>query len=122
MSHRGLWLVPAAAAVVVVVLVIALALGRGGSGGGSGAGRPFAASASISNRAVAFGDPLVARVDVVLDPRAIDPTSVTVQPSFGAYRVVGRSLRRTNGDGERLTFAYVLQCLDPICVPPTTRV
>jgi hypothetical protein len=122
MSHRALWLIPAAAAAVVVVLVIALALGWDRGSGGTAAARPFAAAASLSSRAVAFSDPLVARVDVVLDPRLVDPTSVEIQPSFGAYRVVGRSLRRTSGDGERLTYAFVLDCLDQVCVPPTARV
>jgi hypothetical protein len=121
MSHRALWLVPAAAAAVVVVLVVALALGWDRGGGGTAAARPFAAAASLSSRAVAFGDPLVARIDVVLDPRVVDPTSVEIQPSFGAYRVVGRSVERTSGDRERLTYGYVLQCLDPVCVPRTAR-
>jgi hypothetical protein len=122
-SHRALWLLPAAAAAVVVVLVVGLALGWDGSSGEEGApARPFAAAATLSSRAVSFGDPLVARVDVVFDPRAVDPASVAVQPSFGTYRVVSQSVKRTSGGGERLAYRYVLECLDAVCVPPGARV
>jgi hypothetical protein len=125
MSHRALWLLPVAAAAVVVVLVVGLALGWGEGESGTGAARtaqPFTATASLSSRAVSFGDPLAARLDIVLDPRAVDPASVTVQPSFGTYRIVGESLRTTNGAGERLSRRYVLECLDPVCAPPGPRV
>ena len=123
MRHRALWLVPAAAAAVVVVLVVGLALGWNGSDGSAPpAARPFAATASLSNRTVLFGDPLVARLDIVLDPRAVAPGSVEVTPSFGTYRVVGRSLRTTTAAGERLSYRYVLECLDPVCAPPSARV
>ena len=123
MSHRALWLLPAAAAAIVVVLAVGLALGWGDSRSGTaGPVRPFAAAASLSSRAVSFGDPLVARLDLVLDPRAVDPQSIDVRPSFGAYRVVGRSLRTTTGAGERFSYRYALECLDSICAPPSSRV
>jgi hypothetical protein len=123
MSHRALWLIPAAAAAVVVLLVVALAQDWGRSGGGTGSlPRTFAASTALSTRAVSFGDPIVARVDVVVDPRAIDPQTIGVQPSFGAYRVVGQSLKTTKGTGERLSYRFLLQCLEAVCVPPSARV
>jgi hypothetical protein len=122
-SHRALWLIPAAAAAIVVVLVVALAEGWDRSGGGTGGLlRAFAASATLSTRAVSFGDPLVAQLDLVVDPGAIDPQTVQIQPSFGAYRTVGQSLRTTRGAGESLSYRFVLQCLDPVCVPPSARV
>jgi hypothetical protein len=120
-SHRALWLIPAAAAAIVVVLVVALAQGWDRSGGGTGGlPRAFAASTTLSTRAVSFGDPLVARLDLVVDPGAIDPQTVQIQPSFGTYHVVGQALRTTAGG--RLSYRFVLQCLDPVCVPPSTRV
>ena len=123
MSHRALWLVPAAAAAVVVVLVVALAQGWDRGAGGTGSPpRAFAASTALSTRAVSFGDPLAAQLDLVVDPRAIDPRTVGVQPSFGAYRVVGQSLKTTKGAGERLSYRFQLQCLEPVCVPPNARV
>jgi hypothetical protein len=123
MTHRALWLVPAAAAAVVVVLVVALAL-HWDKGGGTSSGLPraFAASTALSPRTVLFGDPVVARLDLVVDPGAIDPTTVGVQPSFGAYRVIGQSLETTKGVGERLSYRFLLQCLDAVCVPPGDRV
>jgi hypothetical protein len=121
-SHRALWLVPAAAAAVVVVLVIALAQDWNRGGGSTGPPRPFASSTALSTRSASFGDPLVAQLDLVVDSRAIDPQTVVVQPSFGAYRVVGQSLRTTTGAGERLSYRFQLQCLEPVCVPPSARV
>jgi hypothetical protein len=123
MSRRVLWLVPAAAAAVVIVLVVGLALGwdKGGTDT-SRAATPLVAQASLSSRAVAFGDPLVARIDLVLDPRAVDPDSVEIRPSFGAYRVVGQTMKKTTGAGQRLSYRYVLECLDSVCAPPTARV
>ena len=121
MSRPALWLLPAAAATVVVVLVVGLALGWNESGSGTPASAQLAATTSLSSRAVAFGDPLVARLDLVLDPRAIARNSIEVTPSFGTYRVVSRSLRTTEA-GQRLTYRYVLECLDPVCAPPSARV
>jgi hypothetical protein len=123
MSHRALWLLPVAAAAVVVVLVVGLALGWDRSGNGtSHVTRPFAAATSLSSRTVSFGDPLVARLNVVVDPRSVDPASVEIQPSFGAYRIVSHTLERMSAGGERLAYRYVLECLDPVCVPGGDRV
>ncbi|MGE5273479.1 MAG: hypothetical protein ACM3QU_06935 [Verrucomicrobiota bacterium] len=123
MSHRALWLLPLAAAAVVVVLVVGLALGWDrGSAGSPPAVRPFAATASLSSRAVSFGDPLVARIDLVVDPRAVDPRSIDIRTSFGAYRVAGRSLRTTTDTVERLSYRYVLECLASVCAPVSSRV
>ena len=122
MSHRALWLLPAAATAVVVVLVVGLALGWDRSGDERTAPRPFAATTSLSIQAVSFGDPLVARLDVVVDPRSVDPASVEIEPSFGAYRIVGHTLDRMSGAGEHLAYRYRLECLDPVCVPAGNRV
>lgn len=122
MRHRALWLIPIAAAAVVVALVVGLALGWDGGGTDSPPARQFAATASLSSRAVSFGDLLVARLDVVLDPRAVDPRSIAIRPSFGAYRVVGQGLTTTTGAAERLSYRYVLECLDSVCAPPSTRI
>ena len=123
MSHRALWLLPVAGAAVAVVLVVGLALGWNGSGADVPRGtRPMAATASLSNRAVSFGDPLVARLDLVVDPRAVDPRSIAVRPSFGSYRVTGRRLRTAGGTAERLSYRWVLECLDSVCAPVSSRV
>ncbi len=122
MSHRALWLLPLAATAVVVVLAVGLALGWDRGGHGGTAARPFAATTSLSSRAVSFGDPLVARLDVVVDPRAVDPASIGIEPSFGGYRIVDHSLERTSESGERLVYRYVLECLDPVCMPAGDRV
>jgi hypothetical protein len=118
---RRLWIVPAA--VLALVLVVALAEGWG-TGGGHGRPpvQPFAAAASMSPATVSFGDRISARIDVVVDPRAVDPNSLDVQPRFGLYRVVGSTVKRTRGAGELRSYRYVLECLLPGCIPPSARV
>ncbi len=76
----------------------------------------------MSPTAVSFGDRLGARLDVVVDPRAIDVGSVEVRPRFGLNRVVGATLKRTHGAGDLLSYRYVLECLLPGCAPQGRRV
>ena len=71
----------------------------------------------MSPTAVSFGDRLGARLDVVVDPRAVDVGSVEVRPRFGLNRVVGATLKRTHGAGDLLSYRYVLECLLPGCAP-----
>ena len=53
---------------------------------------------------VSFGDPLTARLDLLVDPAAVDPAAIQVHPRFGLFRVTGTSLERTRGDGELLSY------------------
>ena len=111
------------AAVLAVLLVLFLALGwRQGGGAETFPAQAFAASASVSPSAVSFGDRLGARLDLVIDPRKIDDGSVEVRPRFGLNRVIGATLKHTNGAGELLSYRYVLECLLPGCAPQHARV
>ena len=111
------------AAALAILLVLFLALGwRPGNGHETHPAQPFAASASVSPTAVSFGDRLGARLDVVVDPRAVDVGSVEVRPRFGLNRVAGATLKRTHGAGELLSYRYVLECLLSGCAPQGARV
>jgi hypothetical protein len=115
---RRLWIVPAAALALAVVLVIALTQGTGGSGRADQPARALSATASLSARAVSFGDPFTARLDVVVDPRSVDPRTVEVQPRFGLYRVAGTDLKTVHGaNSELLSYRFALDCLLPGCTP-----
>jgi len=118
----AVWLLPAAALAVVLAFVIALALGWGEPKGTAAPSRAFTATASLSSRAISFGDPLSARLDVLVDPAAVDPAGIQVQPRFGLFRVTSTSLERNRGDGELLSYRFVLECLGGGCAPESDRV
>jgi hypothetical protein len=111
--------------VATAAFVLVLGLGLGWWNGADTAQRPrqaLSATASLSTREVAFGDPLGARVDVLVDPAVIDPASVFVHPSFGLYHVVGSARRTAHGAGDLVSYRYELECLGPSCIPLQPRV
>jgi hypothetical protein len=120
--NRALRLLPAAALAVALALVIALALGWGARENTAAPPRAFTATASLSSRAISFGDPLTARLDVLVDPTAVDPDGIEVRPRFGLFRVTETSVDRTRGDGVLLSYHFVLECLGAGCAPESDRV
>jgi len=80
----------------------------------------LAASASLAPRTFAFADRLSARIDVLVDPRAVDPASVRVRPRFGLFKVLARGLRTRRAGGVLLSYRYALECLVPGCLPGRT--
>jgi hypothetical protein len=110
-----------AVGVAVLALAIALALGwwqRGGSG--PVPGRPLTATATLGTHALSFGDPLSARVEVLVDPRKVDVASVRVRPRFAPWRIVSSSTDRHSGAGTLLGYRYTLECLSQACLPGRT--
>lgn len=81
--------------------------------------RPVRARTAVSDRIVAFGDTITARVDVALDVRQVDPDAVRVRATFGAWRRVGpaRFTREDAGSSTALRATYVLRCAKQACVP-----
>jgi hypothetical protein len=69
---------------------------------------------------VSFADPLGARLDVLVDPRRVDPASVRVRPRFGSFRIVSTELRTKKAGGVLLSYRYSLECLLPACLPGRT--
>jgi hypothetical protein len=108
-------------ACVAVVLAIALALGwwQHDSSGPAPA-QPAAATATLDTQALSFGDPLEARVDVLVDPRRVDLDSVRVRPRFAPWRVLSSTAERRSGAGTLLVYRYALECLSPACLPGRT--
>jgi hypothetical protein len=106
---------------VAVAVALALALGwwqRGSSG--PEPARPVTATATLDTQALSFGDPLAARVEVLVDPRQVDLASVRVRPRFAPWRVVSSSVERRSGAGTLLVYRYALECLSPACLPGRT--
>ena len=66
-----------------------------------------------------FGDPVIAHVEVVLNPKRVDPDSVELDVDFPPYRLaapVARSVRSVDGAME-IGYRYRLMCLRPVCRP-----
>jgi hypothetical protein len=79
---------------------------------------PPAYRATLTPREALFGDPLDARVDVVVDPAGSDPAGVRVRVDVRPYVASPpRVTRSSAGDLVRLTFAYHLRCLAKACLP-----
>ncbi len=111
---------PALVALGLPALVVlgGLALGWWGNGGAPAAPpAPLAATASLSARAISFGDPLTATLEVVVDPRSVDPAGVRVRARFAPYHVVGSNVETRSDGGVLRSYRYELECLEPACVP-----
>jgi hypothetical protein len=109
------------AGLVAVALAIALALGWWQQGGsGPVPEQPLAATARLGTHALSFGDPLNARVEVLVDPRQVAVASVRVRPRFAPWRIVSSSAERHSAAGTLLTYRYTLECLSPACLPGRT--
>jgi hypothetical protein len=80
-------------------------------------------STSITPRAHLFGDRVAAEVELLFDPRTVEPNSVQVDADFAPYDQLGRPRRlRADGDGlVRLRYQYALRCLAPSCAPAGAR-
>ncbi len=106
---------------VAATLAVGLALGWWRSGGSEARpALPISFSTRLSTQTLSFGDPLTARLDVVVDPRSVDPESVRVRPRFAPYRVVRASREVRSGAGMLLSYRYALECLVPACLPGRT--
>ena len=113
-----------AAALAAVVLLVGVAGGWWqGSGRAPRPSRPLVASASLWPRALEFGDPLVARLELLVDPAAVDAASVRVEPRFAPYRVRATTAKaRSAGRAELVSRSFALECLTPACVPERQQV
>lgn len=65
-----------------------------------------------------FGDTVVARAEVLVDPRRVDPGSVRLRADFAPYRVVsGRRTVGSSGGYVVVAVTQALHCLTAACVP-----
>ena len=83
----------------------------------------IAADAVLSQRVLLFGDPLIARFDVVLDRGQVNPRSVRIQSNFEPFQTVGdlARTRHDRGDLTQLTFTQRLRCIVQQCLPPISE-
>jgi hypothetical protein len=80
---------------------------------------PIAVNATLGPPQHLFGDPLRARVDVVVDARRVDPESVKLRVNFAPYRPLEPPTQRRDASGSvtRIRYDYRLSCLGYRCLP-----
>jgi hypothetical protein len=105
-----------ATAAVVAVLGVALGWWHGGARI-ERPSRPLETTATLSLRSVEFGDPLTARLDLLVDPREVDPAGIRIKPRFAPYRVTAAQRRVRRAGGVLISYRFALECLSPACVP-----
>jgi hypothetical protein len=110
-----------AAGIVALALALALVLAWWhGRSSGPEPQQPLAATATLGTQALSFGDPLAARIEVLVDPRKVDVASLRVRPRFAPWRVLSAGRERRAGAGTLLVYRYELECLSPACLPGRT--
>ena len=112
---------------VARVLALCLVAFAAGCGGGSDEqlslprGQPFAATASISPLTSAFGDPLTARLRILVDRNEIDPDRIRVLSFFQPFRD-RTSIERVDADNiTALIYTIELHCLTLSCTSRDQR-
>jgi hypothetical protein len=81
-------------------------------------GRFLAANQTVTPRVHLFAEPIVARVDVIVDSDRYDPDRIKLEPSFDPYEEQGDPVveRRDAGRYTHLSYEYTLRCLVYDCL------
>jgi hypothetical protein len=105
-------------------LLCVLALLAAGCAGGEDSpsvplGRSIAVSRSLEPKAGFFGEPVVARVEIVVDRRKLDPARIRLKPRTFPYRPsIALGLERHDFTHyTRLRYVMTLRCLYYACLP-----
>ncbi len=104
------------------VTLVLLAGGCAGSEEAAGdlpLGREISTRTSLLPSVHLFAEPVVARLDVVVDRDRLEPGRVRPQTAFLPYEIVGRVVREREDRGRftRLRYEYTLRCLRIACIP-----
>lgn len=116
----------AALAALVVLLLAAAGLlaWRVWDGAEQGSlAEPITVNTTLGPQQHLFGDPVQARVEVILDAKRIDPDTIKVRANFAPYRPLAPPRRTETAAGQitQLRFDYLLDCLGYRCLPSGQR-
>jgi hypothetical protein len=111
--------VKAAAAVLTLAVAVALVPLIVHSGRGARPQRALTVAAIVTPREHLFGDRVRADVTVALDPRRVDPRTVTIDASFAPYTTVGRA--RVVREPTSVRLDATLVCLTSACPSGTPQ-
>lgn len=111
-------------AIAVAASVVVLATSCGGAGEDVAAlpdGRFIAVSQSLEPEVQLFAEPIVARVDVLVDSERFDPDRLRVTPFFAPFELDGEVVRtrRDQGRYTHLRYEFTIRCLVWDCLPHT---
>jgi len=110
------WLVRAALGLATLVLLAGC--GGGGESTAADAARPVTTRATLEPSTHLFAEPVVARLDVIVDGDAVDPDGVEVTTDFEPYEVLAETSSREDFGGvTRLRHEFTLRCLLIACIP-----
>jgi hypothetical protein len=90
-----------------------------GAGSASAQGPAVKATATLTPRAVLFGDTVTARVDATVDRGRVDPGRLRLRGSFAPYEADGPVVTRVRGDDVRLIVR--LSCWTTACLTGPKR-
>jgi hypothetical protein len=122
MVSRRVWLLVALVVVVAAIVGLVLTLGDRGVAPTTLPTGPdgLAVRTLLTPRSVLFGDPVLARIDVVVDRERLDPGEVEIDTQFAPFIVRRERVEREDFERfTRLTHRYELDCLETACVPDT---
>jgi len=108
-------------AAVGVIAGVAVASGCG-SGSNETArlpgGHAVVSSTSITPPSHIFAEPVVAQIDLVVDPNKLDPDRIHLRTDFKPYEVLSATRQRENLGGlTRFRYLFTLRCLLIECIP-----
>ena len=111
----------ALAGVVAALAVLAAGCGGDGEVPALPEGKFIATTRSLTPRVQLFAEPVVARVDVLVDSERYDPDRVRVVASFAPYERDGDVVRtrRDQGRYTHLRYEFTVRCLIYECLPET---
>lgn len=84
-------------------------------------GKASAVKGSLKPSVHLFAEPVVARIDVVIDRDRIDPRNIRLDAPFKPYQPIGEAsvARRDVGRFTHLRYELTLRCLGADCIPRT---
>ncbi|MBM2821365.1 MAG: hypothetical protein HW413_111 [Thermoleophilia bacterium] len=84
-------------------------------------GKASAVKGSLKPSVHLFAEPVVARIDVVVDRGRIDPRNIRLDAPFKPYQLIGEAsvARRDVGRFTHLRYELKLRCLGADCIPRT---
>lgn len=73
---------------------------------------------TLEPRVHLFGEPVVATIEALFDPRHVRPGTVRMEPAFPPYEVVDEErIESSGGDVTRVRYRYTLSCTRIGCTP-----
>lgn len=109
-----------ASTIALAGVVAVLASGCGGSSESSRLprGHAIVSSTSFTPPSHLFAEPVTAQIDLVVDPRKLDPGRIHLRTDFEPYEVLSATRTRESLGGlTRFHYVFTLRCLLIECIP-----